>query len=234
MKCAMVVLVAGATLLGGCKDKPSEPSPTVTGIVVTGTGAFTTKNQTSQLTATANFSNSNTQNVTNSATWSTGNASVASVSSTGVVTSVGGGSTTIIASYQGQTGSLPVTVSLSADPRVTASFQRLCNPFRARLEITVAEMRGDIGYVMNSLTLTMRDYFGVVRHTRTFTAAQLNTSFGTNRVNAGQSRVLTYEASYPGNVDTEDSTAVVQVSITDDSGNTNTFTVNITFQSDRC
>ena len=51
--------------------------------VLAGTGSFTNRNDTSQLTATANFTGGSTQEVSNSATWATSNAAVASVTSTG-------------------------------------------------------------------------------------------------------------------------------------------------------
>jgi len=237
MGLVMAVLFAtGGVYLAGCKQKsPDAPTPTIAGVVVTGTQAFTTKNQTNQLTATANFSNSNTQNVTNQAQWSSGNPSVASVSSTGVVTSVAAGTSTITASYQGQNGSLPVTVTLSAVPNVTASFFRLCTPFRARIEIGLAETRNDIGYNVTSLTYSMRDFFGTVRRTRTYSTAELNSILvGGNHINPGQTKFLNDEGPYAGTVDTMDSTASVSVTIVDDAGNSQTIPLSNIRQSDRC
>ena len=230
------LLATGGVYLAGCKQKsPDAPTPTIAGVAVTGNQTFTTKNQTNQLTATANFSNSNTQNVTNQAQWSSGNPSVASVSSTGVVTSVAAGTSTITAIYQGQNGSLPVTVTLSAVPNVTASFFRLCTPFRARIEIGFAETRGDIGYNVTTLTYSMRDFFGTVRRTRTYSTAELNSILvGGNHINPGQTKFLNDEGPYAGTVDTMDSTASVSVTIVDDAGNSQTIPLNSIRQSDRC
>jgi hypothetical protein len=229
-----VLLATGGVYLAGCSATKSAPTPTITGIVVSGNQAFTTKNQTNQLTATANFSNSNTQTVTNQAQWSSGNSSVASVSSTGVVTSVAAGTSTITAIYQGQSGSLPITVTLSAVPNVTASFFRLCSPFRARIEIGLAETRGDIGYNVTALTYTM-SLFGVVKKTRTYSTAELNSILvGGNHINPGQTKFLNDEGPYPGGVDTMDSTASVTVTIVDDAGNSQTIPLNNIRQSDRC
>lgn len=230
-----VLLATGGVYLAGCSARSSaQPTPTITGIVVAGNQAFTTKNQTNQLTATANFSNSNTQNVTNQSQWSSGNPSVASVSSTGVVTSVAAGTSTITASYQGQNGSLPVTVTLSAVPNVTPSFFRLCTPFRARIEIGLAETRGDIGYNVTAVTYTM-SLFGVVKKTRTYSTAELNSILvGGNHINPGQTKFLNDEGPYPGSVDTMDSTASVSVTIVDDAGNSQTISLTNIRQSDRC
>ena len=58
MRMSVAVLLA-ATLAVACgKKSTSTPTPTVTGVIVTGNGALTSKNQTSQLTATANLSDS--------------------------------------------------------------------------------------------------------------------------------------------------------------------------------
>ena len=206
----------------------------IPGVVVAGTGIFTNRNETSQLTATANFSAGSTQNVTNTATWSSTNSVVATVSSTGLVTALALGTATISAAYQGSSGSLAVSVTLRATPQITTNFQRLCGPFRARLTVTIAETGNNIGFDVTSMTLTMRDFGGVIRATRSYTPADLTVAIGSNHFNAGQSRVLIYESAYPGNVDTMDSTATVVATVTDDAGNTQTITLPVPFQRDGC
>jgi uncharacterized protein YjdB len=68
-----------------------------------------------QYVATAIYQDGTTGVVTNSATWSTGSASVATISnvagSIGLLKAVGAGSTTVTATYGGQSGSTPVTVA---------------------------------------------------------------------------------------------------------------------------
>ena len=227
---AMVVVV----LAGACVKNASNPSATVTGLVVSGNGTFTTRNDTSQLTATANLSGGTTQNVSSTATWSSSNSGVASVSSSGLVTAVALGSATITAAYQGSSGSMAIAVKLKATPTLTPVFTRLCVPFRAKLQVTIAETSNNIGFDVTSMTLTMKDIGGVIRATRAYTAADLTAALGSNHFNAGQSRVLIYEAAYPGNVDTMDSTATALATVTDDAGNTQTITVPVTFQHDGC
>jgi len=235
MKRISVAVVLATIVAGACaKKSTSTPTPTVSGVVVTGSGAFTSKNQTSQLTATANLSDSTSQNVTSTATWSTSNATVASVSSTGLVTAVSFGTATITAAYQGAQGSLSAIVSLKATMTVTPNFTRLCNPFRARLQLVIAEIGNSIGFDVNSLTATMRDLPGNIQASRTYTPAELTTEMGGSHINAGASRTLIFESAYPGNVDTMDSTATAHIILTDDAGGGQTYDLPPAFSHDGC
>ncbi|MDD2899430.1 MAG: Ig-like domain-containing protein [Desulfuromonadaceae bacterium] len=67
-------------------------------------------NGTQQLTVTATFNDSSTQIVTSSCVWASNPATYASVSSTGLVTGVASGTSTITATYSGQSESVNVTV----------------------------------------------------------------------------------------------------------------------------
>ena len=230
-----VAVVLATIVAGACAKKSSStPTPTVSGVVVTGSGAFTSKNQTSQLTATANLSDSTSQNVTNTATWSSSNPAVASVSSTGLVTAVSFGTATITANYQGAQGSLSAIVSLKATVTVTPAFTRLCTPFRARLQLIIAETGNSIGFDISSLTATMRDLPGNIQASKTYTPADLTLAMGGSHINAGASRTLIFESPYPGNVDTMDSTATAHIILTDDAGGGQTIDLPPAFQHDGC
>jgi Big-like domain-containing protein len=120
------VAIACAWACGGSSSStPTTPSqaspPTVTAVAVTGGGNLTAAGQTSQLTATATFSDGSTQNVTASATWQSSNASAAPVSAGGVVTAVAAGSATVTATYQGKAGTISVTISLTTSTRSSMS-----------------------------------------------------------------------------------------------------------------
>lgn len=234
MNRTMAILAASIALTVGCKSK-TAPEPTVSGVGVTGNAAFANKNQTSQLTATANFSSGAPQDVTSTATWGSSNSGIATVTSGGLVTAVGNGSATISATYQGTSGSLPVTVTLVADPQVAGNFVRLCSPFRARLEVTVSEASGNAGMNIATLSLAMKDFFGTTRASKSYTTGELSAGFGgTTHFNALQSKVLIFESAYPGNVDTADSTATIDATFTDDFGNARTRHADVTFQHDGC
>jgi hypothetical protein len=123
---------------------------------------------------------------------------------------------------------------ITADPQVTVQFFRLCSPFRARLEITVAEIGGAVGITVTSMNLSMKDIDGVVRFSRALTSADLVAAMGSNHIDPARSRILIQDGTYPGNVDTMDSTAIVEVTIVDDEGGTINRTVNVGFQRDGC
>jgi hypothetical protein len=232
---ALAVVLATLAIAPACKKKaPSEPSSTVTSVVVTGNTTLVNKNQTSQLIATANILNSAPQDVTSTATWASTAPAIAAVSNSGLVTALGNGAATIRASAGGQTGALDVMVTLQAQPQLTVNFQRLCSPFRARMEATIAEASGNAGMNVTGLSLTMRDFFGVAQYSHTFTAAELTTMLGTNHINAGESRVVAAESAYAGNVDTEDSTGAASMTTSDDFGHDATTTVDVPFQHDGC
>jgi hypothetical protein len=82
-------------------------------------GASPIVGATSQMTATAAFSDGTTQNVTTQATWRTGNAAVATVSSSGLVTGVGPGTVSITATLQSTSNSVQITVPQPVVPTFT-------------------------------------------------------------------------------------------------------------------
>jgi hypothetical protein len=77
-------------------------------IAVTPTTATVNRGATTTLTATITDSNGNP--VAGTVSWATRNPGVATVNASGVVTGVGAGQTTIVATYQGAAGSATVTV----------------------------------------------------------------------------------------------------------------------------
>jgi uncharacterized protein YjdB len=87
--------------------------PVVNSLSVTGTTPMTVGQQ-AQYTATANLSDGSSPNVSSQSQWASTNPSVATVDGNGVVTAVAQGTTTITATYQGQTGFAPLTVNAAA------------------------------------------------------------------------------------------------------------------------
>ncbi len=107
-----VVLASGMGACGGKSGggSPTTPTPTVTSVTVSGTGSLKV-GETSQMSATAHYSNSTQQSCSASATWQSSNTSVASVSSGGMITALAAGETDIRATFQSTTGSTKVTVA---------------------------------------------------------------------------------------------------------------------------
>ena len=102
---AMAVLLAvGAA---ACGSSPTVPA-TVTTVAVT--GSVPVVGSSSQFTATATMSNGTTLDVTSSSTWSSSDSSIATVSTSGVVTAVAEGSTSIQATYLSVSGTNVVVV----------------------------------------------------------------------------------------------------------------------------
>jgi hypothetical protein len=119
----------------GCGDStppPAAPSPppvaappTVTQLSITGNLALTAVGETSQLTATARFSDGTTKDVTTEAQWGSNTPSVISVTSGGVVTVVGFGVGGIIARYSMQTAGVEVRAT---PPNTFVVFGRVREP----------------------------------------------------------------------------------------------------------
>lgn len=101
----IAVLIASTVFAAAC----GTTSPTtVAGVTVTGSAPAV--GTTSQLTATAMMSDGTSQDVTSQASWQSSNAAAATVSSSGIVTAVGAGATTVTATYQNASGTLVLTL----------------------------------------------------------------------------------------------------------------------------
>jgi hypothetical protein len=89
----------------GGKSGPTTPTnPTVQSITVTSTSSMLYIGATETFTATATMSDSTIKAIT-SGTWSSDNPNVATVNSSGLVTIVGSGTTNIVMTYSGKSGS---------------------------------------------------------------------------------------------------------------------------------
>jgi trimeric autotransporter adhesin len=106
---ATITATDSAALLSG-KAVMTVISPVLLTVTVSPAVANVPKGETEQLSATGNYSDGSTQNVTDSATWSTSDASDATVSSTGLVAGVATGLATITASYSSVDGTSAITV----------------------------------------------------------------------------------------------------------------------------
>jgi hypothetical protein len=117
-----LITLGAAFALWACGSSPTTPS-TVSGLVVTGATPLTRIGQTVQLIATATLPDGTSQNVTTTATWRSSDASVATVSSGGLVTALATGIATITATYQSQTATaaVPISIGPSTDSVMTAT-----------------------------------------------------------------------------------------------------------------
>ncbi len=232
---ALAVAMTLAAVFGACDKKtPADPTPTTQAITITGTLSLANKSETSQLAATASLSDGSTLTITTTATWTSSNTAVATVNSGGLVTALTNGTTVITVTYQGKTQTAALTVAMKATAQMTPFFSRLCRPFKAGMDLTITEKSGNIGMTVTSVTIIMVDINHVTRFSKTYSAVEIAALIGNNHLNAGESRVMSIVASYPGNVETEDSTASVTMTVTDDAGNASTVSQSNITQHDRC
>lgn len=90
----------------------STPSPTVTRVAISGNATLTRIGETTQLTATATFSDNTTKDVTRDGRWQWGDARIVTISPTGLLTVVGFGSTWTSFAYQSRSSGMTVTATL--------------------------------------------------------------------------------------------------------------------------
>ncbi|MGD0212926.1 MAG: Ig-like domain-containing protein [Terriglobales bacterium] len=100
-------------LLAGCggNSTPGSPQAVLQSIQVGPVGPSIAAGLSQQFTATGKYSDNSTKDLTNSVTWSSMDASVATISSGGMATSRGQGSTTIVASLAAVSGTATLTVT---------------------------------------------------------------------------------------------------------------------------
>ena len=102
--------------LGGVSGttKLTVTAPTLTSIAVTPVNPSITKSGTQQFTATGTYSDKSTANLTSLVTWTSGTTTVASITTGGLATGVGAGSSTITAALGGVSGTTKLTVTAPA------------------------------------------------------------------------------------------------------------------------
>jgi trimeric autotransporter adhesin len=112
--CLCIIVCMGFTGCGGSSKTPSPQTATVTLITVSAPSSLLPVGETLQLTATATYSDNSTKDVTASATWQSSDLTVATVSSTGLLTAVKAGSTTVTATRGTISGFKSITVTAAA------------------------------------------------------------------------------------------------------------------------
>jgi uncharacterized protein YjdB len=103
--------LAFAGLLAGCSSGSSNSTPTLTSITVLPGSMSVAAGLPQAFTATGNFSNNTTQDLTATATWASSNTAVATIAAGGAATTLIAGSTTITATASGVVGTATLTVT---------------------------------------------------------------------------------------------------------------------------
>ncbi len=114
MRRLLCLVLLAAACSGGAKDSGTGPQVTpVAQVVVTSTSSSILVGQTTSATATT-MSATGTVLTGRTIAWSSGSPAVATVTSTGVVTAVGGGQAVISATSEGKSGQVTITVTAIA------------------------------------------------------------------------------------------------------------------------
>ncbi len=149
-----------ALLFSGCGSGFFPSSTEVTAITLSPTSAYITPTTTQQFTATATFGNNSSGDVTSQVTWTSSSPTVATVDSSGLVTGVAVGTTTITAkSYNSSvTATALVTVSSTtivsiavtpANPSISLSADQ-----QQQFTATATYSNGTMGNITTSATWT--------------------------------------------------------------------------------
>jgi len=113
---AAIVATACNPRGNGVIDTPDSVNAVVTIRTLSLTGSAPVSGGTSQLTATASFSDGSSRNVTSLAQWSSSDAAVLTISSAGMATGVRGGHALAQASYGGLNGVLDLNIVIALPP----------------------------------------------------------------------------------------------------------------------
>ena len=121
VKLSSLALLIALISITGCGSPATITTTTksLNSISITPSNPSIAVNATEQFTATGNYNDGSTANLSSSAAWASSNQAFATVNATGVATGVAAGSATITASVSGVTGSTTLTVTAVA-PTLTA------------------------------------------------------------------------------------------------------------------
>ena len=145
---------------------------------------------TQQLTATGNYSDGTSYNITLQVTWTSSNGSAATVSTSGLATAVAAGTTTVTATLGGVSGSTVLTVSSATLSSITVT------PLYPRIPVGATQQFIATGAYSDG---TSHDITGLVTWTSANTAvATISTSGLATAVAAGQSLITAAFGSIPG------------------------------------
>jgi trimeric autotransporter adhesin len=156
----IVAALVIALLLSSCGSGFFPSSTEITAITLSPTSAIITPTTTQQFTATATFGNNTSGDVTSQVTWTSSSPSFATVNSSGLVTGVALGSTTITAKSNNSsaTATAPVTVSSKTivsiaitptDPSISLSLDQ-----QQQFTATATYSDGTMGNITTSATWT--------------------------------------------------------------------------------
>jgi hypothetical protein len=115
----MLIGASALSACGGDSKIPTTPTPPPSSVVSVLVGGWLSPlkaGESVQLSATAVLANGANRSVTTEASWQSSNPTLAIVSPVGLVTAMAQGAVEIRATFEGRTGSLPITIEPGLDP----------------------------------------------------------------------------------------------------------------------
>ena len=150
----------------------SITAATLTSLAVTPANAQVAKGTTRQFTATGNFSDGSTQNLSTNVAWTSSNGAVVAINASGLATGEGTGSAQLTASYQGQTASTssftvtPATLASiafsPANPSVAAGTTAQVTTTGTFSDGSTQDLSGSAAYSSSNLSVVTVDSTGLV------------------------------------------------------------------------
>lgn len=146
--------------------------PQLTTLVISPAGSTVERGNTLQLTAMGSYTDSTTQNLSNTVAWSSSNPAVATINASGLVTTFTAGSTTITAAKDGVSNSTGVTVQDTIAPAVLSKSpdHNAGNvPVGTNIQVNFSEPMD--ASTLNSTTTTVTSVYGATPVTITYDSA---------------------------------------------------------------
>ena len=232
--CLMLFACCVIFCMPGCGGNGSNPPPvvTLTSISITPLNQSIPAGNTLQFTATGNYSDGSTQNLTTTVTWSSTDTTVATISNTagtnGLATAVGKGSTTIKATQGTPTGQSAFSVTepitkidiLPLTPSVAAGIPQQFTATATYADNSTGDVTSSVTWSSDTpsvATISNVAAFNGVASTFTSGSATISASIGT--IAATQNASLTVNAAVPVGVIVSPQNPVIP-----DAGGTQQFT----------
>jgi len=181
----VVMVMVGLPACGKSPSQPTGAKETLAKLTIGGALNVTAIGQTFQLNATVTASNTATRDVTNESEWASLDTSVATVTSGGLVTIVGLGTSSISATYKSFAATKPVNALLPATAvTLTGSTTLDAVGATSQLRAIVRLLNGDTADATNYATWTTMTVPSVVRVTKGLVTAdalgwgQINVTYG--------------------------------------------------------
>ena len=130
------LLISGCGGGNGGGSDPIVPPVSLSSLSIAAVESTLKISDTLQLTTTGTYSNGSTRNITSLATWSVANSAILEVSNSGLITALSAGTTTITATYEGQSNDVSISVKALTGLVISPSSATLAIAESQQLSVT--------------------------------------------------------------------------------------------------